>query len=90
MDLDLNIADYVTKSIVIVPIILGIVQAIKMTAIPEKYSPIIAIVVGVMIAFVTGMGDAWGHNVLAGVIYGLSASGLYSGVKAVTSDAKKG
>lgn len=80
---DIVIGDYVTKSIIVVPIIVGIVQAIKMTAIPEKYSPIIAILVGVLIAFVTGSGDYWGHSILAGIIYGLGASGLYSGTKAV-------
>lgn len=85
MDLSAYITDYVTKSIVIVPIIVGLVQAIKMTAIPERYSPVISILVGVLIAFVTGQGDPWGHSVLAGLIYGLSASGLYSGTKALLS-----
>lgn len=82
-----SITDYITKSVVIVPIVLGLTQAIKMTAIPERYSAIIAIVVGIMIAFVTGSGVPWGQNTLAGVIYGLSAAGLYSGTKAVVSKA---
>jgi hypothetical protein len=81
---EMNFASYISNSILIVPIILGIVQAIKMTKVPDKYAPVISVVVGVLLAFVTSGGETWGHSTIAGVIYGLSASGLYSGAKTVT------
>lgn len=87
---DLMLADYVSKSLVIVPIILGIVQALKSTKIPDSYAPIISIVIGVLIAFVIADNTVtWGHNVIGGLIYGLSASGLYSGTKAIYTNTVK-
>lgn len=84
-----SLTDYLTKSLVVVPIILGIVQAIKMTAIPERYSAIISIVIGILIAFITANGTYWGYSIMGGLIYGLSASGLYSGTKAVMDQQAK-
>lgn len=89
MDLDLHIMDYVTKSIIIVPVIVAIVQAVKMSKLPENYAPIVAVITGVLIAFLTDSGITWGQNVLAGLIYGLSASGLYSGTKAISQSKSK-
>jgi hypothetical protein len=57
-----------------IPAILAIVEALKMVGLDSKYAPIVSIVVG--IAFGLAFGD-W----VAGLILGLSASGLYSGVK---------
>jgi uncharacterized membrane protein (DUF441 family) len=75
---DFDINEYLTRSIIFVPIILGIVQALKMSALPEKYAPILSLVIGIIIAFVAGDGfDNWGHNTLGGLVYGLSACGLW-------------
>jgi hypothetical protein len=76
-------------AVAVVPIIIAIVQAMKMGFLPEKYAPLASIVVGILIGIVADhrMADLTG-TILNGVMYGLSASGLYSGVK-VTSDAVK-
>ena len=69
----------------VVPIILALVQAFKMIGLPSKYSPIASIGLGVIVSFLFRSElDTMAHTILAGVIYGLSASGLYSGVKATT------
>jgi uncharacterized membrane protein len=82
------INDVSAGAIAVVPIIIAIVQAIKMVGLPHKFSPIVSIGVGILVAFIFGheMRDIT-QNLLAGVIYGLSASGLYSGVK-TTAHAK--
>jgi uncharacterized membrane protein (DUF441 family) len=87
---DLDVSYFVTRSIIFAPIILGIVQALKMSDIPDKYAPIISIFVGVIIAFITNEATLWGQNILSGLVYGLSASGLYSGTKSVMQQRKKG
>jgi F0F1-type ATP synthase assembly protein I len=71
------------NAIVVVPIIIAIVQAIKMMPwVRDHYSPLISIVVGMLIGFLTDHGnDDLSSTVLSGVVYGLIASGLYSGVK---------
>ena len=81
MNLDLSVIT--TNAIVIVPIVIAIVQAIKLTGwIPDHFSPLLAIGVGVIIGF---LGDHDNHDltltILSGAVYGLMASGLYSGVK---------
>jgi len=60
-----------------------IVQSLKMAGIPSKYSPIIAIVVGVSLGFLFDL------NPIFGLMGGLSASGLYSGVKKGAEDLKE-
>lgn len=66
---------------IVIPIIVGIVEMMKKMGLPGKYSPIVSIVLGIGGIFLLG-----GFSVesgLRGLVFGLSASGLYSGSKAV-------
>ena len=81
MNFDLDII--MTNALVIVPIIIAITQAIKLTGfVKDHFAPLVSIAVGILIGWI-------GHNenpdlidiLLGGTIYGLVASGLYSGVK---------
>jgi hypothetical protein len=81
MNFDLSIIT--ANAIVIVPIVIAIVQAIKLTGfVPDHFSPLLAIGIGVLIGW---LGDHDNPDltvtILSGAIYGLMASGLYSGVK---------
>jgi hypothetical protein len=81
MNLDLSVIT--TNAIVIVPIVIALVQAIKLTGwIPDHFSPLLSIGIGIIIGF---LGDHDNSDltltVLSGAVYGLMASGLYSGVK---------
>ena len=81
MNFDLSVVS--TNAIVIVPIVIAIVQAVKMMPwVKDHYSPLISIAVGVLIGFLAdhNMHD-FSLTLLNGVVYGLVASGLYSGVK---------
>jgi len=66
-----------------VPINVSIVQVIKMTGwIQDKYAPIVAIGAGILISCLLGQDtNNWNVNILAGILYGLASSGLYSTVK---------
>ena len=59
------------------PLIIGFVYAINGLGLPKRFSPFIAIGIGVFMAWTLNQ-DLW-----QGVIAGLTASGLYSGGKAV-------
>jgi ABC-type uncharacterized transport system permease subunit len=81
MNFDLSVIS--ANSIIIVPIVIALVQAIKMMPwVKHHYSPLISIAVGILIGF---LADHNNHDfsltLLSGVVYGLIASGLYSGVK---------
>jgi hypothetical protein len=81
--MNIDITEITTNAVIIVPIIIAIVQAIKLTGfVRDHFSPLLSIGVGVLIGWI-------GHHdnpdlsatLLTGAIYGLIASGLYSGVK---------
>jgi MFS family permease len=70
-------------SAALVPIILSAVQAFKLTGwVKDKYAPFLSIGVGIGICFLLAH-DAFQNIssiILAGILFGLSASGLYSGL----------
>jgi len=81
MNFDLDVI--MSNALVIVPIIIAITQAIKLTGfVKDHFAPLVSIGVGILVAWI-------GHNdnpdltqiLLGGTIYGLISSGLYSGVK---------
>jgi hypothetical protein len=83
MNLDLDIIQAMTISAAaVVPIIVAICQVFKFW-VPEKYSPFLALLVGVIVTFL--FADDYradlGGTILTGILFGLAASGLYSGVK---------
>lgn len=66
-----------------VPIILALVQMIKMTGwLDAKYAPFVSIGFGILISFLLAHDSRdWSANILAGILFGLAASGLYSGIR---------
>lgn len=67
-----------------VPIIVALVQIVKMTGwVQDKYAPFVSIGAGILISFLLAHETQdWSANTLAGILFGLAASGLYSGVQA--------
>jgi Bacteriophage A118-like holin, Hol118 len=67
-----------------VPIILALVQMVKLTGwVQDKYAPFISILFGILISFLLAHDSRdMSANILAGILFGLAASGLYSGMQA--------
>lgn len=82
-----NIIDFLTSSsitliAVFTPVIVAVVAVFKNWIENTKWYPIIAVVAGILLAvFFSGLALSWA--ILLGVLAGLSASGLYSGVKTI-------
>lgn len=73
--------NYVFSSAVIIPVITALVQAIKSVGLRDKWAPLVSIGLGALIAVVLRPdNEEIAHAVFTGIIYGLSASGLYSGI----------
>ena len=80
----------------IVPLIVGIVEALKRAGLPSRDAPIVSILCGIAAGFaviyvttpVPGV-HVWVQAVVWGVFYGLSASGLYSGIAKFASTPAK-
>ena len=64
-----------------IPVLIGIVEMFKMAGLPSRFAPFISVGCGVLIIGFVGGDAPLVSRILEGVIAGLSASGLYSGVK---------
>lgn len=92
MAYNFDLAQMNMATAVVIPVIVAIVQAIKMTGWKraDKFAPLLSIAVGVVIAFLAHHNSPdLSSTLLDGVLYGLGASGLYSGVKATTSEIRE-
>jgi uncharacterized membrane protein len=81
MNFDINVIT--ANALVVVPIIVALVQAIKLLPwIKDYYSPLISIVLGIIVGFLSDhTTNDLSLTLLSGAVYGLMASGLYSTVK---------
>src|SRR3982751_6456442 len=67
-----------------VPIVVALTQIVKVGGwINPKFLPFISILFGIIVSFLFAhdTGD-FSANILAGILFGLAGSGLYSGLKA--------
>lgn len=77
----------VIYGIAIVSLVVGLTEVIKrLRLIPTKYLPLVSLGFGVAIGVIYASPADPKKGVLLGVYYGLSASGLYSGVKNLTEN----
>lgn len=80
---DFDMSTLNSGAIIVVPLIVAIVQALKMTNwVQDRFAPLLSIAVGIIISFIShhDTGDM-SATILYGVAFGLMASGIYSGVK---------
>lgn len=67
---------------VIVAVLIGLVEVLKRAfGIPKRFVPLTALILGILISILVN--GHWGDPkpVFTGIVYGLSAVGLYSGAK---------
>ncbi|MBO0994631.1 hypothetical protein [Bacillus sp. SD088] len=68
-------------NVLLIPLIVGLVEAFKIAGVGKRFLPLIAIGVGIVIGIVYVTEYDLKQGILVGTILGLSASGLYSGTK---------
>lgn len=71
--------------IVLIPVIVGIIELLKSYGLPKRIMPILSLVFGIAGGVFYLFPNDWKSGVLVGIIMGLSASGLYSGGKAIVN-----
>lgn len=76
---------------VLLAITIGIVEAVKRLGVPEKFAPVVSVVVGLALSALSYfLADTKALlAIVGGLVIGLSAVGLYSGVKNVAQGFKK-
>lgn len=66
---------------IIIPIIIAVVELFKGLGVPTKFSALISVLVGVVVGLIYLHPGDVKYGIFDGVIYGLTAAGLYSGTK---------
>lgn len=65
--------------LLVIPVLIGVLEVFKKLGIEVRYIPVISVVLGLVTGLaLNGMSV---ESVLTGIMYGLSACGLYSGTK---------
>lgn len=72
-----------TQFAILVPIIVALTQIIKVSGLATKFVPLSALLLGVIGAFL--IGGVHSAVILQGIIAGLTACGLFSGLKATVA-----
>lgn len=67
--------------IAIVPVIVALVSVMGQIGLPDRFKPVVALLLGVAGGFGYVSPDDWRQAAFVGVVMGLSAIGAYSGVK---------
>ncbi len=75
--------------IVLSAVILGLTQAAKLAGLKVKYAPAVAIGLGLVFGLLSLIVTPYYEVVIAGLIAGLTAVGLYSGPKKVVQVIKE-
>lgn len=68
-----------SELLILIPVTIGVVQVIKELGVQNRYAPLVSLVIGVAGVFL--LGDISKAAIIQGLIVGLVASGLWSGVK---------
>lgn len=68
-----------SQFIILVPVVLGLTQAVKVAGLDSRWAPLLAIIFGVCGAFL--IAGVSGVAFIGGVVAGLTAAGLWSGTK---------
>jgi hypothetical protein len=71
----------ITSAAILIPVITGVVQALKLIGMKEKFAPLAAIGIGAVLAvLLRSEMQTFTNAIFTGIIFGLSSSGLYSGL----------
>ena len=78
---DLNMTELSVYGIALVPVIIGLCELLKKSGVPKKFTPVSALVLGMIFSFFYLSPDDPKRAILWGIVLGLSAVGLFSGTK---------
>jgi len=67
--------------IALVPVVIGLSELLKRSGVPKKYTPISALILGLLFGFFYLAPGEPKKAILMGIVLGLSSVGLFSGAK---------
>lgn len=66
-------------------IALGLTSVLSQTGLPSRFKPIVSIIIGIGVAYLLSNNFHQVQSIVDGLIGGLTASGLWSGVKSAST-----
>lgn len=75
---------------VVIPVIMSIVELVKGLGFPKKFSALVAVITGALLGVFFIEPQCIRAGLFKGIVYGLTASGLYSGTKNTYEQVKNG
>lgn len=69
--------------VVLIPLIIGLVQLLRMTGLKNRFLPLASLIFGILAGIFYVYPEDIKGGILIGLMMGLSASGMYSGGKAL-------
>ena len=76
--------EFFTAASIFIPVMIGLAKIAQLVMLPKKWTPIWNLVIGLAIAIIYVSPGNIKMAIMVGIMLGLSASGLYSGVKNTT------
>lgn len=76
--------EFFTTASIFIPVMIGLAKVAQLVMLPKKWTPIWNLVIGLAIAIIYVSPGNIKMAIMVGIMLGLSASGLYSGVKNTT------
>lgn len=77
MNLDLTIL------VLLVPVVIGIVELLKLAGVQKRYAGLFSLAIGVAIMVAMGIDESWATRIVIGLAIGAAASGTYDYTKAL-------
>jgi len=65
-------------------LIIALVEVAKVLGLPTRFAPVLSLALGIGAAFIWVL-TGWQDALVTGLLWGLTASGLYSGTRATVS-----
>ncbi|SMO53100.1 hypothetical protein [Melghirimyces algeriensis] len=75
--------------VALVPLIMGVVELTKLWGVSSKWAALLSVLLGLTAGLTLVSPDSWIRGTIVGLAMGLSASGLYSGVKNTREGVRK-
>lgn len=75
---------------VLIPLITGLVSVATGVGMPKKYSPLFALLLGILGGVFYLFPESVKDGILYGMVFGLGSVGLYSGAKSMKESTQRG
>ena len=77
--MDFNLSQYLIYGVPVITLVIGLVKLLQQQGLPSKYAPITSLTIGILggIGVAVTNGQTILYGIVLGILFGLSASGIY-------------